>query len=340
MGLALVVFLETPLYGQEPVREKVQLDEDFWESTPRRQAAAVAQMVGVGHPLSLAVMRVRGWELKVWNELEFPTEAGALPLNEDWFEVKDDEGRPLPKIAGKAPDEIPIPQKNLYNLYNQALVYSFRTPREAFAHSAKDNLYVKFAHIYNEPWKYRGKVIHLEGRLRRLRLLDATIPAQLEGVKQLCEGWVFMETYGTNPVVIIFPTLNPAELPIGENIDRLVSFDGYFILKYKYAAKDKARKTLLFIGPTLTLTPALQPEAGQSVSLPFLYGIVAFVALVSFGLLGLSWWFRQGDLQVRARIAQLQTDRVLQQLEEGANALGGSETPPPGESGSPPGREH
>ncbi len=332
--LALLAMPATQVCGQGQVREKVELDEDFWESTARRHAGAAAQMLTINHPLSMAIMRVRGWELKVWNEPEFAAEAGALPLNAEWFDVTDEDGRPLPNIVGKAPDEISPPQMNLYNLYNQALIYAFRTPREAFAHSAKENHYVKFGHMYREPWKYRGKVIHVEGRMRRLRLLDATKKAQMEGVKFIGEGWIFTETYGTNPVVFIFPVSNPKEVREGENIDRWVAFDGYFILKYKYAAKDKERKTLLFIGPGLTNKPAPVAEVGQSVPLPFLYGIVAFVALAGFGLLGLSWWFRRGDIRVRAHLAQLQQERVLEQMEGGREDI----SPPDHGPGLPPER--
>lgn len=344
--MGALVGLVAPLVAQEadkgPVKEKVDLtgDEDFlfWESSVRRQAAAGAQMVGVGHPFTQIAMRLRGWQMKVWNELEFFAE-GALPLNDKWLGLVQD-GKALPDIARKAKDEIKPYQLALYNLYNEALINAFRAPPEVFEHSAKDNLHIKFAHMYSEPWRYRGKVVRLEGRLKRLRLYPAPLPALDEGINELCEGWVFGETYGSHPVAVIFPAINkPEGLPYAEDMDRWVSFNGYFICKFKYMAKDRPRETLLLIGPTVTLRQPPQRETAEPVSLTFLYGIVGFVALIGFALLGLSWMFRKGDRQARARLEQMQAERAMEGLDMGSGPAA-TEGQHPNGNGPVHGREH
>src|SRR5437667_22632 len=78
---------------------------------------------------------------------------------------------------------------------------------EVFARSAAENAHVNWADMFREPWKFRGQVIPVSGKLKRLRRLDAPLPLQKEWIKVVYEGWVFTPTYGSNPVCVIFPDL-------------------------------------------------------------------------------------------------------------------------------------
>src|SRR5262249_36101956 len=57
------------------------------------------------------------------------------------------------------------------NAYSYVLVQAHKTSGPVFAKSARTDL--TFAHLFEEPQKYRGQVVHLEGRLLRLRRFDA-----------------------------------------------------------------------------------------------------------------------------------------------------------------------
>jgi hypothetical protein len=160
-----------------------------------------------------------------------------------------------------------------------------------------------------EPRKYRGEVVHVEGHVRRVRRFDPPMMAEQAGVRDLYEGWLFDKAYGANPICLVFTEL-PEGLSIAEKMDQPVTFDGYFFKKYRYQAADgkaEGREAPLLIGntPVLTAAPvaaAAPADTGWSTSL--LIGFMALV-LVSVGLLlGLIWWFRRGDRQVRSRIAR------------------------------------
>ncbi len=61
-----------------------------------------------------------------------------------------------------------------------------------------------------------------------------------------------------------------------------------------------------------TAKPALSPLAGL-----VLYGILGVVCLVTVLMVGLNWWFRKGDQEVRARLAEIQAQRAVENLEAG-----------------------
>jgi hypothetical protein len=163
---------------------------------------------------------------------------------------------------------------------------------------------VTFAHLFEEPEKYRGEVIHVDGRLRRVRRFDA--PRFIEealGIKVLYEGWLFEpDVYGANPRCVIFTNL-PLGIAVGEDTDHRVAFDGYFFKRYRYKAGDGWRDAPLFIAPTLTV---LSSPARVSSS-PFSAGTLAtsFVGLIvatAAAAVALGWWYRRGDHIVRARL--------------------------------------
>lgn len=199
--------------------------------------------------------------------------------------------------------------------YNYVLYEAHRTPQAAFHKSARTD--VTCIHLMNQPKKFRGEVVHLERwRLRRLLRYDDPPPElRLAGLKEFYEGWMFnTKHYGTNPVCVIFTDL-PRGLKVGEALDVPVSFDGYFFKKYRYKAADnndprEAREAPLFIGHTLTmLDPVDEDDASASSSWNdvLLTGFMALIILTVVFLLGLTWWFRRSDRQVRERLARQQT---------------------------------
>jgi hypothetical protein len=177
----------------------------------------------------------------------------------------------------------------------------------ALANSAHD---ATFRELWNKPGRYRGDVIHYEGKLRSVRDFDA--PLMLSGkFEQLYECWIFEKDNGANPVCLICSEL-PTGVKPAEHLSLPVAFDAYFFKLYKYQSVDsapgKARKAPQFIGRSFVLLP--QPRAeddeereafsagSKAFLLIFLGGALATVVLA----LTAHWWFHRADRRIRARI--------------------------------------
>jgi hypothetical protein len=322
--------------------------EEFWFDRQRQGAGAAAQLAGVRDPIAVLALRIHGQRMLVWKEKEVER---APALNATWLGEVDDRKLFL-DLRARAPDELlspPLrPRYYEYLAYCEAVVASDSTPRDAFVKSAADNSHLNFTHLYNTPDLHRGKVVHLEGRLKRVTRLDAPREAQRRGVRTIYEGWIFLDRPGTPPVCVIFTDL-PHGLAEGDQVDRRVTFDGYFFKKYRYVTgqkdpqgRNKEMITLLCIGPTVIPQGQAAPAQARVAPLPtgLLYGVVAFVAIIAALLLGLNLWYRRNDRLVQSRLRAMETPRFEDQGPEWEDASAGGlsapgeglrEGPPPAE---------
>lgn len=248
-------------------------------------------------------------------------EKAVPPLTEEWLKyVKDDKG--FPDIRHTPAAEVPPQVRFEIMAYNEALINVARTPAKAFANSAQDNGWITWGHMYLEPWKYRGKVIPVKGRLKRLRKEEATIEAEKQGVKFFYEGWVYTETRGSNPVCVIFAELPPG-VKVGEKIDHEVSFNGYFFKRYLYLSADGYKRTLFFFAPTFTIEETKSATLGDALPTTMLTG-VAVLAVVTILLVGgLNFWFRRTDARVRAHLATVRQQLLANNVAEADSAANG-----------------
>lgn len=213
--------------------------------------------------------------------------------------------------------------------YCEALLKSSLVSLGAFANSAHRD--VTFAHLFNEPWRYRGQVIHFEGKVHRITRFDPPGMVQPKGISDLYECWLFDTHYGMNPVCLVCTELPEGVAP-GNQLNLVASFDAYFFKKYRYKAADsgpgQAREAPLFIGRSFVLTkPAVAAPtedvyaSGWKAVLLIFLGVVLATALLGFGL---HWWLRRGDRRVRARIKEV---RAREYADPGASGLPGGTTP-------------
>ena len=193
--------------------------------------------------------------------------------------------------------------------YNFVLVQASKLSSEDFARSARRD--VTFAHLWEQPGDYRGQVIHVEGRLKRLRQFDAPRPAAAEGVAIVYEGWIFAEEYFSNPYCVLVTQLPPGLGP-AEKMERQATFDGYFFKRYRYRAGDGLREAPLLIGRTLAMRDAAPADSSPSLSQSFLLLLLAFFAGVVICVVILSLWMRRGDRQVQARLARTRLPGFLE----------------------------
>jgi hypothetical protein len=211
--------------------------------------------------------------------------------------------------------------------YGNILVVAHYTSAEAFRKAARTDL--TYAQVFAEPGRYRGQVVHVEGKLKRLARLEPPLEARAQGVGDLYEAWIFNDGYGLNPFCALFTQL-PAPLRdlVGENKIKSaveVTFDGYFYKKFRYKAGDSRERTArdapVFIGRTLAVPAAPPPEApppddwGNQMMAVFVGIIAAAVAVVA----GMTWWYRRTDERVRRRLAARHAEFVPPPADAGAN---------------------
>jgi hypothetical protein len=295
-----------------------------WFNRDFAAIAASAQLTGITNPITVLALRRGGQHNLVWGDNE-PERNRVPPLNETLLQSVEDK-RPFFDFRAKAPDEIPRTAQEERQVYSQAIIQAHETAPELFAKAARedDNRHLTFGHLMLEPARYRGKVVHMEGRLKRVRRQDAPLQAREAGIKYVYEGWIFTETLKSNPVVVVFPDL-PDGLEPAESMDRNVAFNGYFFKKYLYASGEGNRYTLLFVAPSLILKgPGHAAIEDVQAALPaMLFYIIAGVVTVTIAILILlTLWFRRSDRQLQKRLADVRVARAMEMT------FGDMETPP------------
>ncbi len=232
-----------------------------------------------------------------------------------------DDNKLFPDFRGKAPDEIDPREKQEYDAYCAALLTAAITPEQAFANSARANDRATYGHLFNDPSAYRGEVVTVHGRLKRVREFLPPRPLFKNGVERYYEGWIYADTPGSNPVCVMVAEL-PQGIKPGEWIDHRVTFHGYFFKKYVYFTAKERRVTLLCVGRTLV--PDAQPIRTPTVQVPsgLLTVIVGFIVGILLLVLILHWWLNRGDQKFRHRMAQIQTAQPWE-------GLGNDEPSPP-----------
>lgn len=206
-------------------------------------------------------------------------------------------------------DEKPIPRPLGNDLelqtYFQMLMWAGETSQKAFEKAARKD--VTYRQLFEQPRKYRGEVVYLEGRLQRLSKDEAPQQLRQAGFPFLYEGWIFAEGYGANPFGVLFTEL-PAHIEVGEKLNVQVAFSGYSYKKYRYMAGDskkanERRDAPLLIGRTLTRLSPLPVEEdanwGRGLVPLFLMGLIGTAGFV----LVLGLWFRHNDRRVQRRLA-------------------------------------
>jgi hypothetical protein len=265
-----------------------------------RAAVGAASVVGTAQPLTAAALLQAGTGFSLWS---------GLPENPSAEESK---APPLVNLES-VKDEMPIRSGEEGLAFCEALVKAHKTSNEAFQNSATRGL--TYANLYNESKLHRGKVVHFEGRLKRLRRFEPPEETKLDSVTDQYEGWIFdPEIYGANPVCVIFTDL-PAGLEPGDKLDVRVSFDGYFFKRYRYKAADTWRDAPLLIGHTIIVNqkPAKSDadEGGffsgfMAVTFLILLGCVFFLALL------LTVWYRRSDRLVQTRVSKAQASGFIE----------------------------
>ena len=135
-------------------------------------------------------------------------------------------------------------------LYFELLDIARRNRPELLEQRARRDL--TFAQLVRSPQRYRGKLVFLHGRLRRLTELQ--LSRKPPGFKRLYEGWLFTDEAQNNPYVVIVSHV-PEGMPRGGEIAQTVSVAGFFLKLWKYQAGDGSRFAPLLLGRRLIWHP-------------------------------------------------------------------------------------
>lgn len=144
-----------------------------------------------------------------------------------------------------------------------------------------------FSQLIDNPERYRGLPIHIEGLVRR------SMRQETPGSHLFTRGFYF-ESYATTPDSSKFPWIlvfedAPKGFPIGGDLKEPVSFDGYFLKLLAYEAGDTARFAPLLVGrihwqasPTAPKPPAAHWSAPSWVAVAL--GLLVILMLARWTL--------------------------------------------------------
>ncbi len=199
--------------------------------------------------------------------------------------------------------------------FSDALIKVKRTPVDVFLRAVDRE--VTYGHVFRQPRQYRGEVISIPGKIRRIRVdKNPPLMARQAGVSRIYEAWLFNDEYGPNNPVCLVTTDLPEGLTVAERVrgDYPVEFVGYFFKKFRYeSGSDDKPKQLrdapLLVGYIVPKGPlraeAPQPEWTGSLTDWSKNLLLAFLLLVAGTIVvvgGLTWWFHRGDNEVRSRV--------------------------------------
>jgi hypothetical protein len=238
-----------------------------------------------------------------------------------WTLVDTDVVRPIPpEVLANIKDGPTLPTSANQGLEFDALcdvlVQTWYTSPAAFRKAAwKD---IGFGQLFYEPERYRGQVVHIEGRLRLVQRWDPPLMAQEAGVPPMYEAAIFDDVSGKNPYIVLVME-RPEDIPLNQKVEATVTFDGYFYKKWQYKAVDSLKPTSwreapLLIGRSLKVrvvlvAPTQEEENGGVV--PVVVAGLAVLTVVVGAMFMLAFWLRRGDARVQDKLHAVRTRQFV-----------------------------
>lgn len=147
---------------------------------------------------------------------------------------------------------------------------------------------VAFTQLWEDPEKYRGKLIRLRMHVRRVLQYE---PAENPlGAREVYEAWGWTDESRSLPYVVVFLD-KPAELPLGTDIRGEVVFVGYFLKVMSYSAFDNQRGAPLLAGRVRLVDTASTARPRPADELGWLFSGLVGVVLVASAA---TWIYRTG----------------------------------------------
>ena len=148
--------------------------------------------------------------------------------------------------------------------------------------------------LVNHPDYYRGRPVHLAGRVRRL------VPARIgvgDEARDVWEAWIFTPDSRKTPL-LVYALDRPAAMPTGEQIDEAVAVDAYFVRRYAYASVGGESLTVMLMSPRLQWSPP-QPAPVRQLHAELQTSTILGAVLLGSILLAVGLWYFLSDRKFR-----------------------------------------
>lgn len=155
-------------------------------------------------------------------------------------------------------------------------------PPDAVRRNARQDL--TLALLLDDPDRYRGEIVLLRGRLRRL--IQYPAPENGEGIPVLYEGWLYTADGAQFPYTLIFAS-PPADIPTGSAIHVSVEVVGYFLGWWRFTTGEgKPSSAPYIMVSSIRRLDATLPAS--KLELPIVWVAIAAGAVVVavFGIIG------------------------------------------------------
>lgn len=195
--------------------------------------------------------------------------------------------------------------------YDEYLAYTFVfekimqfSPEMLARNSRRDVAYADLINEIRDP-EYLRKLLHVEGRIVRIRQRDASEYLKIPSVEKFYEAWMIHEKNSQHLIVVAFTEL-PEGMEVGEKVNYNVAIDGYYfkLLGYRSQEKDQKGKDVWRVAPLLVARrPILLGDPTPSDSLSEA-AVVVVIGIIGIAIIAISLviWFRVGDRRTKAKV--------------------------------------
>ncbi len=171
---------------------------------------------------------------------------------------------------------------------------------------------VQFSQLFQQSKLYRGKLVTIEGTIRRCVKLP---PNKLdERAGNLWQMWVFSGAEN-NPIVVYCIHL-PDGFPVGNQINEKASFQAVYFKKWVYAAQGGTMTAPLLLARNVNWQAS--PETRREITAREIYFGIAVVLLGAIAIVGFIWWNNRNR---DSRAEQIVRHRNRKQFEENADEI-------------------
>jgi hypothetical protein len=151
-----------------------------------------------------------------------------------------------------------------------------------------------YGELMNDPERFRGKVVSIEGELRRFIPMPAG--ENERGFDALYDAWLFTDDAGRKSPYRILCSARPDGFPAGDGVRERVAFTGYFLKRCAYETAHGLHSAPLLLArePRWLSRPGTGPQGSG-------YTGAAVVVALLFGACGAAavWWYWKSDRKIR-----------------------------------------
>ncbi|MBN2579327.1 MAG: hypothetical protein JXB10_10080 [Pirellulales bacterium] len=149
---------------------------------------------------------------------------------------------------------------------------------------------VSYVQLMGQSNLYRGKLVRLQGTIRRIERIAA--PDNAVGIKHYYEAWLSPRDNPSSPILVYVLNL-PKKFPAGKDLAEDVALVGFFFKRYVYLAGDPAAKTDALRTAPVVLAKELQwkPPPPPVAERPPGAATVTIVLVAAIGASLLFIWF-------------------------------------------------